>query len=288
MDKLFEHFGIGDWAGPARGPIRAVLIVLLSWLALKIVRNVLGRSFAAMAKHGTDGERAKRLSTLSQVVGYVVTLGASLITAMLALAELGVSIAPLIASAGIAGVAIGFGAQSLVKDYFTGLVLLLENQIREGDFVELEGKTGTVEEVTLRYVRLRDKEGSVHFVPNGEIKAVTTKSRDFAYAFVQIAIDNEANLDEVFAAFREAGAEVRKNETLKPLVLADLELQGVEELTESAVVIRARMKTAASKQWEVRRELLRVLKNTLDRHGVEFPVARTTLDGALRALPAAE
>ena len=285
MDKLFEHFGIGDWAGPARGPIRALLIVLLSWLALKVVRAVLDRSLGAAAKHGSDLERTKRLATVSRVVGYVVTLGFSLVTLMLALAELGVSIAPLLASAGIAGVAIGFGAQSLVKDYFTGLVLLLENQIREGDFVELEGKNGTVEEVTLRYVRLRDKEGSVHFVPNGEIKAVTTKTRDFAYAFVLVGVDNEASIAVAFTAFREAGVELRQNPALAPSVLGDLELQGVEELTESAVVIRARMKTVAAKQWEVKRELLRLLKESLDRHGVEFPVSRTTLDGTLRALP---
>lgn len=289
MDKLFEHFGIAEWAGPARGPVRALILILLCAIALKVARSIVVRALGALMRHDADDDRRRRFATVSRVLAYILTLVVSISTAMLVLAELGVSIAPLLASAGIAGVAIGFGAQSLVKDYFTGLVLLIENQIREGDVVELEGKSGSVEEVTLRYVRLRDGEGNVHFVPNGEIKVVTSKTRGYAYAAVLVQLDNDVNLDDAFVAFREAGKTLRENPTFHEVVLDDLELQGVDELTGNSIAVRARIKTVASRQWEIKREFLRLLKESLQRHQVEFPVARTTLDGALRALgPAAE
>lgn len=286
MDKLFSTLGIGDWAGPLRGPLRAAVIIFVAWVVLRLVKSVFLRWLDKTIAQGTDAERTQRFSTLSRVIGYVITLVFSITTLMLALAELGVSIAPLLASAGIAGVAIGFGAQSLVKDYFTGLVLLLENQVRVGDFVELEGKGGTVEEVTLRYIRLRDREGSVHFVPNGEIKVVTTKTREFAYAFMLLEVDNECAIDDVTRALHEAGAELRTDEALAPFMLGDLEIDGVEELTASAVVLRARIKTVPGKQWQVKRELLRRVYLAFQKHRIEFPVTRTTLSGSLqRAVP---
>ena len=129
-----------------------------------------------------------------------------LVGGMLVLSELGISIAPVLATAGVAGIAIAFGAQSLIKDYFTGFFLLVEDQIRQGDVVEIAGKSGEVEEVTLRYVRLRDGDGYVHFVPNGEIKVVSNRTRTHAYANIDVGVPDDANVEAIFQAMREVGA----------------------------------------------------------------------------------
>src|SRR5882672_11691828 len=134
------------------------------------------------------GDDLRRLDTVTRALRYFAGVVVVLVVGMLVLGELGISIAPILATAGVAGVAIGFGAQSLIKDYFSGFFMLIEDQIREGDVVEVAGKTGEVEEVTLRYVRLRDAEGVVYFVPNGEIKLVVNRTRNFAYALIDAAV----------------------------------------------------------------------------------------------------
>ncbi|MFZ0105710.1 MAG: mechanosensitive ion channel domain-containing protein, partial [Thiobacillus sp.] len=152
---------VGEWRGLATTLLHVVIILALTWLALRIARKLISRLHSHMQQDLDDSERVKRLDTLERVFRYVATIVISLIGTLLMLSELGISIAPILAAAGVLGIAIGFGAQSLVKDYFTGLFLLLENQIRVGDVVEVAGKGGLVEEITLRYIRLRDYEGSV-------------------------------------------------------------------------------------------------------------------------------
>jgi small conductance mechanosensitive channel len=190
---------------------------------------------------------------------------------MLVLSELGVSIAPLLATAGVVGVAISFGAQSLVKDYFTGFVMLLENQIRQGDFIEVAGKSGSVEEVTLRYVRLRDGEGAVHFVPNGAIAAVTNHSREFAYAVIEVGVSYKANLGQTYEVIKAVGQSVRDNPDYANGILDDIEVLGVNQLGESSVGIRLHMKVRASDKWGIRRALLGALKESFDEAGIEIP-----------------
>ena len=190
---------------------------------------------------------------------------------MLALSELGVSIAPLLATAGVAGIAIGFGAQSVVKDYFTGIVMLLENQIRQGDIVEVAGKAGFVEEVTLRYVRLRDYQGSVHFVPNGVITTVTNLSRNFAFAVIDVGVSYRTNIDQVFDIMRDVSAALRHDPEFGDKILDDIEIAGVEQWAESAVMIKARIKVVALWHGPVRREFLRQLKIAFDANKIEIP-----------------
>ena len=143
---------------------------------------------------------------------YLASVVVVLVGGMLVLSELGISIAPVLATAGVAGIAIAFGAQSLIKDYFTGFFLLVEDQIRQGDVVEIAGKSGEVEEVTLRYVRLRDGDGYVHFVPNGEIKVVSNRTRTHAYANIDVGVPDDANVEAIFQAMREVGAGAGRSE----------------------------------------------------------------------------
>ena len=201
----------------------------------------------------------------------------TLVAGMLVLHELGLSIAPLLAAAGVAGIAIGFGAQSLVKDYFTGVIMLLVDQARVGDVVEIGGKSGLVEAVTLRYMRLRDYDGNVHYVPNGAITTVTNRSRGFAYAVIEVGIAYRENVDEAFEVMRRVGRALREDAELGPRTLDDLEIAGVDRWADSAVILRCRMKTLPLQQWGVRRAFLKQLKQAFDEAGIEIPFPHMTV-----------
>jgi len=196
---------------------------------------------------------------------------------MLILGEVGISIAPILAAAGVVGVAVGFGAQSLIKDYFTGFFLLIEDQIRHGEVIEVCGKKGKVEEVTLRHVRLRDFEGSVHFIPNSTITTVTNKSRDFSYAVIDLSVAYRENVDEVYEVMRKVGAEMRNAAEFKDLIVEDLEIAGIDDLSDSAVIIRCRFKVLPLEQWDVKREFLYRIKKAFDAAGIEIPYPHLTL-----------
>jgi small conductance mechanosensitive channel len=196
---------------------------------------------------------------------------------MLILTELGVSVAPILGAAGVVGIAVGFGAQSLVKDYFTGFVLLIENQIRQGDVVQIADKSGLVEVVTLRYVRLRDYDGNVHFVPNGLINTVTNMSREYAYAVIDFGIAYREDVDAAFEAMRAVAAGMRRDPVFGPKIRDDLEIAGVERWADYAVMLRGRLKVAPLEQWNVRREYLRRLKLAFDERGIEIPSLQAML-----------
>jgi len=159
----------------------------------------------------------------------------------------------------------------LIKDYFNGLFLLLENQIRQGDVVEVCGKGGVVEEVTLRYVSLRDYEGNVHYIPNGLITTVTNKSRGYAYAMIDISIAYSASIDEACKIMQQVSAELRASSIFGPKILDDIDIAGVQDWADSAVILRCRFKTVALEQWGVRREFLRRIKDAFNEHGIEIP-----------------
>jgi small conductance mechanosensitive channel len=193
---------------------------------------------------------------------------------MLILSELKINIAPILGAAGIVGVALGFGAQSLVKDYVGGLFILIEDQIRQGDTIKVEGYEGTVEEITLRYVRLRDYDGFVHFIPNGQIRIVTNMGRDFSYATFDIAIGYEVNLDKAIKLMKEASEKLRKSLTYKTKVLSDIEISGVDRLNESHLVIKARIKTQPMEHSNIKREYLRLMKQAFQKAKIKPPYSQ--------------
>jgi moderate conductance mechanosensitive channel len=284
MDKSFEkmlaHFGMTNvppWVEFLISIWHVFLILLLAWIVLSVKKRLLRTFRARMLARSENAEESKRVETLSRVFSYVASVLVSVITLMLVLSELGISIAPILATAGVAGIAVGFGAQTLVKDYFTGFVMLIENQVRQGDVVEVAGKSGLVEEVTLRYIKLRDYEGSVHYVPNSAIDTVTNRSREFAFAVIDIGVAYKENVDKVFEVMKEVAAKLRADETFGPRILADLEIAGVNEWADSAVMLRCRFKVRALEQWGVRREYLRRLKQAFDSTGIEIPFPHLTI-----------
>ena len=256
---------------------RILLIAILTLLALRTIHRVVPQLRELLVARQETTEDGQRIRTLSRVIRYVLTVAVTLLGAMLVLGELGISVAPILGAAGVIGIAVGFGAQSLVKDYFTGFFLLLENQLRIGDVVDAGGKSGTVEELTLRYLRLRDYSGNVHYIPNGNITVVTNMSLGFAYAVIDIGVAYAERIDEVVALMRRVGETLRTDPSFAGRILEPLEVAGVEQWADSAVVIRCRFKVAPLEQWSVRREYLARIKAAFDEAGVEIPFPHVKL-----------
>jgi small-conductance mechanosensitive channel len=246
-------------------------ILVLGWVLSKTANRVLARFLKEAKSKAPTDEDQKRIETLIRAVRYVITLSLAVMTGMMVLARLGISIAPFLATAGVAGIAVGFGAQSLVKDYFTGLVLLLEDQIRQGDSVEVAGKSGLVEELTLRYVRLRDYEGAVHIIPNGVITTVSNRSRSYAYAVVEVGVNAQEEIDRVLATMRQVGQELRADPLWGARIQSDLEIAGVESWVDSSVLVKGRIKTQVLEQWAVKREFLVRLKRAFEKARIRVP-----------------
>jgi len=206
---LVESDHLPPWAHGLLSLARISVILLLWWLLTAGARRLIRLAIAGMEAAAECPEDRRRIQTLGRVFRYIASVVLGVVTVMLVLNELGVSIAPILATAGVAGVAVGFGAQSLVKDYFTGFVMLIENQVRVGDVVELGGKSGVVEEVTLRYVRLRDIEGAVHFVPNGTVSTVSNRSREYAFAVVDVPVAIDNDVERTLQSLARAGEALR-------------------------------------------------------------------------------
>lgn len=258
-------------------PARVLLILLMAGIALRLVPRAISRVRRAVEARQESAEDGRRVQTLSRVIRYVVTVAVTVVAGILILGEFGISVAPILGAAGVVGIALGFGAQSLVKDYFTGFFLLLENQIRVGDVVEAGGKSGVVEELTLRYLRLRDYSGNVHYVPNGNISVVTNMSLGFAQAVIDAGVSYGEDIDRVVAVMRQVGEELRRDAAFSAKILDALEVAGVDRWADSAVVIRCRFKVMPLEQWNVRREYLRRLKMAFDREGIEIPFPHVKL-----------
>ena len=280
---MFEHLlqSAQDlWAqlgGATMIALRITLIAIAAWVIVGVAHRAIRTFRERLSARMDDREAVKRAETLGRAARYLVSVVVTLITAILILSELGVSIAPILGAAGVVGLAIGFGAQSLVKDYFAGFFILLENQIRQGDVVKLGDHAGGVEEITLRYVRLRDYDGNVHFVPNGSITTVVNMTRGFANAVMDVGVAYREDVDEVMAVVKQVGAELRADPDFAPRILGDLEMAGVERLDDSAVVLRCRLRCAPSEQWGVKREFLRRVKRAFDTRGIEIPYPHLTL-----------
>ena len=280
MGKFWQDVRILEsinWAAASVTLLRVALIVILATLAAGLLQRLIRLFRERLARGMSDTEEIKRAETLARAFRYMSSVVITLIAGMLILAELGVSIAPILGAAGVVGLAAGFAAQSLIKDYFNGLIILLENQIRQGDVVEAGGRSGLVEELTLRYVRLRDDEGNVHFIPNSAITTVSNKSRDFARAVVDAGIAYREDVDHALAVMARVGVAMRADGTFGPKILDALEIIGVNELAGSAVILRCRFKVKPLEQWNVKREFLKRLKRAFDAEGIEIPFPHLTV-----------
>ena len=265
------------WAILVVSSLNIVAIIVLALIARALVGRLLNAVHTRLSQRTIDIEERKRIDTIDRIFRYITSVVIAAITIMVILGDLGISIAPFLATAGVVGIAVSFGAQSLVKDYFTGFVMLIENQIRQGDFIAVAGHSGTVEEVTLRHVRLRDGEGVVHFVPNSSITTVSNFSREYAYAVVDVGVGYQTNLGQAYEVIKSVGADLQADPNLEGKILGDIEILGVTQLADSSIMLRTTMKVRALEQWGIKRITLARLKQAFEEAGIEIPFQQRVL-----------
>ena len=249
-----------------------------SRLASRLEENRATRVLAS-ATGATHERRRQRTETLGSVLGSLITAVVYGVATLMVLSEFDLDLAPLLASAGVAGVALGFGAQSLVKDFLSGVFMLLEDQYGVGDIVDTGEATGTVEEVTLRITKLRDPSGVAWYVRNGEIVRIANKSQGWSTAVVDLPVSYAENVERVLAIIRTVVTEVYDDPAWHPLMIEPPTIAGVEQITGTTVTIRVFAKTVTDQQWGVQREIRERAKNAFDAAGVRAPVTYPTAAG---------
>lgn len=257
----------------------ALLVFIFASRALQWGLGRLEKDIIARNNRRSDmpRETEKRIQTLFSVFrkGLVVLIWA--VAAMVGLSIIGVNIGPIVATLGVFGLAVSFGAQALVRDVISGMFLLFENQIRVGDVANINGTPGLVEQINLRTTVLRDNTGTVHVFPNGKIDRLSNLTKDWSAVVLEIGVAYKEDIDNVMAVIAATCAEMRTDDTFGPMITADAEIQGVDSFGDSAVVIRMRMKTLPNQQWNVARQLRRRIKYAFDKHGIEIPFPHRTV-----------
>ncbi len=282
MDVISQVFGRFEWPLVATTALRMVLILVAVWVLLRVAKSLLRRLEARLIDKGSrqgeiPGEAAKRAETLVRLMrqGTVIVLWS--VGGLVVLKELGVDIAPILASAGVAGLAIGFGAQNLVRDVISGFFIILENQVRVGDVAVINGTGGLVETINFRTIVLRDLAGVVHVFPNGSITTLSNMTREWSGYVFEIGVAYKEDVDRVIGIMKEVGAGLRADEHFGPLLVEDIEVFGLDKFGDSAVVIKGRIKTVPIKQWEVGREFQKRVKMAFDAAGIEIPFPHRSL-----------
>jgi small conductance mechanosensitive channel len=227
--------------------------------------------------HRADYKESMRLQTVMPIIRNVIFIGFMVMFTLILLSELGINVIPLMAGAGVLGIAIGFGAQTMVKDFLTGFTIILEDLIQVGDVVTLGGKTGLIEKITIRKVQMRDLSGIVYTIPFGDVTIIENMTKNFSYYVMDIGVAYREDTDEVVALLREIDEDMRQDENFKNLILEPIEILGVDAFADSAVIIKARIKTRPIKQWDVGREFNRRMKYKFDEHGIEIPFPHQTI-----------
>ena len=273
FNEIISNLHILDWF-----VLRGIKIVLML-LTVGILCKVSDVFFKKLNKiSSSDIEQYKKVRTVHSLLNSVVKIIVCLVGIMLILEELNINIAPILATAGVLGLAVGFGAKRLVEDVLSGLNIILSNQIRVGDTVTIDGSiSGVVEKITVNTVILRDFGGTVHFVRNGNINVISNQTKDYSYYVSDLGISYNQDFDTVFTVIKSVGKEMREDEKLKNIIIDDIEVLGVDKFEESTITIKTRIKTLPSHQWVVGREFNRRIKEAFDKNSIEFPYPQITV-----------
>ncbi|MGD2063231.1 MAG: mechanosensitive ion channel family protein [Nitrospirota bacterium] len=276
MDLLVKYVEQVQWETVMFTVLRILLIMIIARVALTAAKIALRRLEATLIDRGQEegeipSEAEKRAETLARLLRQGIVILIWLVAALVVLREMGVEIGPILASAGVAGLAIGFGAQNLVRDVISGFFMILENQVRVGDVAVVNGTGGLVERVNFRTIVLRDLSGIVHVFPNGTISTMANLTREWSAYVFDIGVAYKEDVDRVMEIMREVGRELRADAVFGPLMVADVEVFGVDAFGDSAVMIKGRLRTKPIKQWDVGREYRRRLKKAFDAQGIEIP-----------------
>jgi len=257
--------------------LRILVIIIILLIALRLSKVLSGRLFGLFIKGETDTEMQKRADTLGSLVRYVLSVSIGLTAFVMVLGELGIEIGPILAAAGVVGLALGFGSQHLVQDVISGFFIILDDEIRVGDVVKTAGCSGVVERVNLRMTVLRDFSGNVQYIRNGQIDIVTNMTKDYSRYVFDIGVAYREDVDEVMKVIRLVDEDLRKDPEFAEDILEPIEVFGLDQFADSALIIKARTKTKPIKQWRVAREFNRRLKKAFDERNIEIPFPHVTL-----------
>ncbi len=282
---LLEVWGLDvyDWLSSPIGQAvlqrvaTIILIVAVALVVWEVVSAAIEQYLAGKDRDGNAVTRSQRAQTLLPLVRNVVFIVLAVMVILTVLSELGINIGPLIAGAGIVGLAVGFGAQTMVKDFITGFFILIEDTVAVGDIVQLGGHSGRVEAMSIRSIQLRDLSGEVHRIPFSEVTTTVNKSKDFSFATFDIGVGYSENVDRVIEVIRDVGDKLVADEEYAAIVDGSIDIMGVQALGDSAVVIRARIRVKPGKQFGLQRAFNRLIKNRFDEEGIEIPFPHRTL-----------
>jgi small-conductance mechanosensitive channel len=262
--------------------LHIVLIFLAGWIAVRFVRKALEKLALVLLRIPQEEDVSaeateKRIKTLTGLLATIAKVGIWGVVVVVILTEIGVEIAPILAGAGVAGLAVGFGAQHLIRDVISGFFIVLENQVRVGDVAVINGTGGLVESISFRTMVLRDLSGVVHVFPNGSISTLANMTKGWSAFVLDMGIAYEQDTDEAVEVMKEVFAEMRKDPEYGPQLISDIEVFGVDSFGDSSVTIKVRLKTLPIHQWSVGREYRRRLKKAFDQRGIVIPFPQRTL-----------
>lgn len=282
MNIIEQYLQNISWDAIIATGLRITIILFFAWLGMKILQKILKRLEQRLLKQSAAAgepasESQKRVETLVRLVRQGAFIALWVTVGLVILKEIGVEVGPIIASAGIAGLAIGFGAQNLVRDIIAGFFIILENQARVGDVAIINGTGGLVEKINFRTIVLRDLGGIVHVFPNGTITTLSNLTTEWSAYVFDIGVAYKENTDKVIAVMTKVGEELKEDSIIGPLMLGVPEIFGVDKFDNSAVVIKGRIKTKPIRQWQVGREYLRRIKLAFDANNIEIPFPHQTI-----------
>ena len=282
MDYIQQFIDSYDWNLLIRTGLRVAVILVFAWIVTKIVKKILRRLELKLTEDSAQAgeppsESQKRIETIVRLTRQGVMLILWLTVGLMILIEFGVEIGPVIASAGIVGLAVGFGAQNLVRDFISGFFIILENQVRVGDVAIINGTGGLVEKINFRTIVIRDLSGVVHVFANGTVNTLANLTNEWSAYVFDIGVAYKENTDRVIEVIQDVAGSMREDELFGKMILEDIEIFGVDKFADSAVMIKGRIKTRPIRQWEVGREFLRRIKLAFDEHGIEIPFPHLSL-----------
>jgi len=263
--------------------IRMVAILVVAWISTRLIHKWFPHLRARIVTHmigqrgGEDIELEKRAATLGDIIRKTIGVIIWIVAIIMALKEAGFDVGPILAGAGVVGLAVGFGAQNLVHDVIAGMFMLLENQIRINDVAVINGTGGLVEAINLRTTVLRGQDGTVHVFRNGTINTLSNMTHGYSYYVFDIGVAYKEDTDHVVEVVKGIAEEMMNEAPYQNLILAPLEVLGVDQFADSAVIIKARFKTAPIQQWTVGREMNRRIKKKFDEVGIEIPFPHTSV-----------
>ncbi|MCC5835364.1 MAG: mechanosensitive ion channel family protein [Opitutales bacterium] len=282
MDIVTDYFANFEWENVIITALRITLILVFAWVAVVVLQRFLNRLKTRLLKNSQSegeppSETEKRVETVVRLLRQGALIGIWTTVSLVALREIGLEIAPIIASAGILGLAVGFGAQNLVRDVIAGFFFILENQVRVGDVAVVNGTGGLVERINFRTIVLRDLGGTVHIFPNGTVNTLSNLTSQWSAYIFDIGVAYKEDTDRVIELMKEVGKEMYEDPDFKSKMLDVPEIFGVDKFADSAVIIKGRVRTKPIQQWGVGREFLRRVKYAFDKNGIEIPFPHRTL-----------